>query len=347
MSEWLKSGFLALMDFLFGSPEDNLKLLIATMAGDPATPDSWQAIHGTYNRMFGLSLILAIMGIFVVGVRHILAKAGPGAWVLALVDSFKLLMIGIFLPFFVMVLVMAKEEFTRAIINLAAGDETSWQKPFTGEADYTSVVGGGVVRLVTQAGGMLLHLILMPFEMFIWVYLVLILIAYVLSKMLLPESRILQFVWSLVITAVVAEPILAIILVVGGKQIGVGNPTVNSTQQAIGVMFLTLGCLVAFFLILTGNYVAVRRFVRSKMDVEGSVDIDGSVDVETLDRDIAEVRSALNEPASSVAPRTHATQHITDLAFDTAATAARSNGRSVVGGAIETAHVYIKARRKE
>ncbi len=343
------SAFQAIMDYLFGSPSDTLKILIKTMTSTSGVIDSWQPFRDTYSKMFGLAMVLSLIGIAVMSTRQIFGRRGAG--VVALIDAFKLLMVGMFLPMFVMVGLTARSLLTRACITMAAGDapSASWQAPFQSDISYGDILSGGILRLITQACGVLLNMMLLPFDILVWVWLILILLAYIFTKMLVPSSKLLRLTWSLLLTTLVAQPIIAIILVVGGKAIGVGRSDTDTRLQAIGVMGLTLVSVVVFFVILGGSFMVVTQIVESRLQVEGDVGIDGGVDIDDLNTEIIETRAAMNADGGEarVSPSRQAMRHGTDLAFNAATNAAANAGHPVVSGAVEVAHVYIKHRRED
>lgn len=285
----------ALMDFFFGSPEESMKTMAETVAEAKHADMSASWFQTIYNNVGGLAVLLSIFGLVVYIFVAIGQPSYVHRWFTAFMNVLRLLVVISLTPLVIGLFIFVVQLILQAELKLGErlAPNREWSESLTEPYAFTDIVGGGAVRLATQVGSMSIKLAITPQQMFEYLLVVLIVLAYVWSHSIDPESRLNRITWSLLLTVITAQPILVLILVIGGSFIT--NQEANETIKAVEIMFLTLICFVALLGIFFGMKYQVTRVIKSKMEVEGHVDVEGDINADDLEVDINEQRQSRQE----------------------------------------------------
>lgn len=297
--KWGVKVFNGVLDYMFGSPQDQMKDMVKTVAeAQHAKGGGW--FMEIYNDISGLAVLLALFGIIVYVFVAFGQPRYTHRWFNFAASTFKLLGVIAFAPMVVGMGIMISQSLTNSFVAL--GDkvfgEGKWVEPFTEGYGYDDFVGGGAIRFFTQIGGISLKLGITPQALLEYILLVLGVAAYVISRFVALDSEVNKRVWSMLLLVLCAQPLLVLILVLGGASIA--NQDASNSIKAIEVMFMTLICWAVLIGMYFGLKVMVTRVVKSKMDVEGTVKVEGDVTSEDIEVDIAEQRLAIEQGHQTV-----------------------------------------------
>lgn len=301
--EWFINGWNALLDYVFGSPSDAMKEMTRTVAeaqhADLNSPNiEW--FKTIYNDVAGLAVVLALLGVVVYVFTTFGQPRYVRNWWEFVVNVGKLLGVIAFTPMAVGVAIYIVKLIVKALLKL--GDviisADSWSSSLTQAYSYTDIIGGGLVRLTTQLGGMSIKLAITPQQMLEYTLMVFSVLAYIWTKTIDQDSRLNRLTWTLLLTVLSAQPVMVLVLVLGGAFIS--RQDAPSAVKAIEVMFLTLACLAILLGLFFGMKHQVTKVIRSKLDVEGRVKVEGDVNADDIEIDLAEQRASREEGHATV-----------------------------------------------